>query len=89
MGPPHTCPFHLLLSLHVPVLTVTQVCSVLQHSSYDSASVDYDFAVLRLCEDLTFQVAASSHSPLTISSRRTSSQLACPPASLMITMIET
>jgi len=32
-----------------------RVCSVLQHSSYDSASVDYDFAVLRLCEDLTFQ----------------------------------
>merc|ERR1711962_1210080 len=26
-----------------------------QHSSYNSGTVDYDFAVLRLCEDVTFQ----------------------------------
>lgn len=32
-----------------------RVCSVLQHSSYNSGTVDYDFAVLRLCEDVTFQ----------------------------------
>lgn len=32
-----------------------RVCSVLEHSSYNSGTVDYDFAVLRLCEDVTFQ----------------------------------
>merc|ERR1712168_274796 len=32
-----------------------RVCSVLEHSSYNSGTADYDFAVLRLCEDVTFQ----------------------------------
>merc|ERR1712130_682893 len=32
-----------------------RVCSVLEHNSYNSGTVDYDFAVLRLCEDVTFQ----------------------------------
>lgn len=34
---------------------VVRVCSVLQHSSYNSGTVDYDFAVLRLCDEVTFQ----------------------------------
>ena len=37
-----------------------QVCSVLQHSSYNSGTVDYDFAVLRLCDEVTFQVTFHS-----------------------------
>ena len=36
-----------------------QVCSVDQHANYNSATTDYDFAVLRLCEELSFQVATT------------------------------
>jgi len=32
-----------------------RVCEVLQHPSYNSDNVDYDFSVLRLCEELQFQ----------------------------------
>jgi len=32
-----------------------RVCQVLQHSSYNSNNVDYDFSILRLCEELQFQ----------------------------------
>jgi len=32
-----------------------RVCQVLQHSSYNSNNVDYDFSILRLCEELQLQ----------------------------------
>ena len=32
------------------------MCEVLQHPSYNADNVDYDFSVLRLCEELQFQV---------------------------------
>jgi len=32
-----------------------RVCQTLQHSSYNSNNVDYDFSILRLCEELQFQ----------------------------------
>ena len=33
-----------------------RVCEVVQHPSYNPDNVDYDFSVLRLCEELQFQV---------------------------------
>jgi len=32
-----------------------RVCSVLQHSSYSSNTVDYDFSILRLCDEAPIQ----------------------------------
>ena len=43
----------------VAIFSVLQVCGVTNHPSYNSRTVDYDFAILTLFDTVTFTVAIS------------------------------